>query len=182
MESGVEPLSTRRMRLGLAAAAVAGLISYIVLLLAFNVLEASVATLAFGRRWEDLRILGPAMLYLIFGLPIALLLSFAVGLPIWKRSEARAFRSRRSAWILGASTGAVIGLLLAFIGLLLGLGIYFDDSSYNEYHYGYQVSRDGLPTVLGWIFELLNVIQLAVAGSIGGLTARWIALPAVSKR
>jgi len=145
MESGMEPLSTRSMRLGLATAAVAGLISYIVLSLAFNVLEASVATLAFGRRWEDLRILGPAMLYLIFGLPIALLLSFAVGLPIWKRSEARAFRSRRSAWILGASTGAVIGLLLAFIGLLLGLGIYFDDSSYNDTTMGTRSVETGCP-------------------------------------
>ena len=169
------------MRLGLAVAAVAGLVSYIVLSLGSEVLQGAVVTFAFGRKWQSPP-LGIVILYLSFGLPIALVLSLTVGFPIWKRAEARSDRSRRSALIMGATTAAVIGLLLTFLNLLAGLPYYLTDSTYNEYFHGYQVSKDGLPTLLGWFFVLLNFIYLAVAGSIGGLTARCIALPAALKR
>lgn len=168
MESGREPVSTWRMGLGLAAAAVIGVISYTVLELGMVV----VLTALSGRELTDTRFFNVALVYMIFGTPIALFLGLAVGFPIWKFAEARRLRSRRSALILGASTGAVISLLLSLLPLVFGL---LSQSNYNEWQGGHQIIRDGLPTLRGWFYMLVYVVQLAAAGSIGGLTAHWVA-------
>jgi hypothetical protein len=178
-----ERLSAARMLLGLLAAAVAGLISYVVLDLGARLLQMAVAAFAFGREWGETQILSTAAFYLFFGLPIALILSVAIGLPAWKRADARPLRSVRDALKWGAGVGALIGIALALLGFIMGLRTYLDDSSsFDSWSYGYQVTHDGIPTLVGWIFELLNVLYLTVAGAFGGLVARWVALPRAMKR
>lgn len=172
-----ERLSTERMLLGLAAAALSGLVSYVVLELGVMVLRLFAATIVFGYAWENLPVISMAAFYLFFGLPIALFLSVAIGLPVWKRAESRPLRSRRDALKIGAAVGAGIGLLFAALGFLSGLQTYLDPhASFDSHTFGYQVTRDGLPTLLGWVFEALTMLYFTLAGAIGGLVARWVVL------
>jgi hypothetical protein len=114
---------------------------------------------------------------LFFGLPLTLLLSIAIGLPVWKHAESRPLRSRRDALKIGAAVGASMGVFFLVLNLIIGLQTYLDpNSSSEDWTYGYQVTRDGLPTVLGWLFELLNLLYFALAGAVGGLAARWTAM------
>ena len=167
MNARLGHLSTWRMGLGLAAAAVMGVISYMVLELGTAVVG---TTLVDGGELNSLSVFNAALAFMIFGVPIALVLSLAVGLPIWKFAEARRLRSRRSALILGASTGAVIYLLLIFLPQLYEL------LAYKSNHNSWQAIPGALP---GWFYALLYVMKLAVAGCIGGLTAHWVAFSAV---
>jgi len=182
MSNEQEHVSTGRMLFGLTAAAVAGLVSFVVLALGEEELIAA-AAYAFGHERGDSQILSTAAFYLFFGLPIAVALSIAVGLPVWKRAEARPLRSARNALLLGAAVGALIGLILAALNIALGLETYLNENyEYNSWTYGYQVTRDGLPTLLGWLFEILTLLYFAIAGAVGGLVARWVALPRTLKR
>jgi len=80
--------------------------------------------------------------------------------------------------MLGALVGALIGTVWTLLGLGMGLRTYLDDnSSYNTWSYGYQVTGDGLPTLIGWAFVLLDLLNFIFAGTIGGLAARRVALP-----
>lgn len=98
------------------------------------------------------------------------------------RRRRRPLRSVRNALILGAIVGALIGFALALLNFAMGFQTYLDDnSSYESWSYGYQVTRDGLPTALGWVFELPNVLYFTFAGAIGGFVARWVALAPAMK-
>jgi ABC-type amino acid transport system permease subunit len=166
------------MLLGLLAAAIAGLVTYVAIILTAQFLEFSVAALAFNKEWEDLRVYQTLQLYGVFGLPLSLILSVVVGLPVWEHAEARQLRTSRDAVAWGAIVGAIIGLLFLALEFLMGLRIYFDvDSSFNSYRWGHQVNQDGMPTLLGWVLELLDVLYVALAGAVAGLAARWAALP-----
>jgi hypothetical protein len=78
--------------------------------------------------------------------------------------------------------GALIGFALAIFNFAIGLWVHFDDSWSSETSfYGYQLTRDGLPTLLGWVFELLDLLNLTLAGVIGGLVARVVAVPRGTK-
>jgi ABC-type amino acid transport system permease subunit len=157
------------MLLGLLAAAIAGLVTYVAIILTAQFLEFSVAALAFNKEWEDLRVYQTLQLYGVFGLPLSLILSVVVGLPVWEHAEARQLRTSRDAVAWGAIVGAIIGLLFLALEFLMGLRIYFDvDSSFNSYRWGLQ---------LGWVLELLDVLYVALAGAVAGLAARWAALP-----
>jgi hypothetical protein len=178
MVSEHEQLSTSRMLLGLAAASVVGLASYVFLLFGADLLQAAVAAVISGHEWEATNVSELAAIYLVFGWPVALILSLAVGYPVWKRADSRPFRSARAALSFGAVVGALIGLGFTILTLVVGLRTYLDHgTSFDSWSYGYQVTRDGLPTLIGWAFELLNILYLAAAGAIGGLTARRVALP-----
>ena len=166
------------MLLGLVAAAIAGLIAYIGIILATQFLEFSVATLAFDKEWGDPQVSQIMLLYGTFGLPVSLILSIVVGLPMWEYAEARQLRASRHAVALGAVVGAIIGLLFAAFTFIAGLPTYLDNySSFNSYRWGYQVTRDGIPTLLGWLLELVDVLYLSVAGAAASLAARWTTLP-----
>ena len=170
-----QQLSTGRMLLGLAAAAVAGLCSYVVLELGVTVLRLVVATVAFGHEWKEPQVFSTATFYLFFGLPVALILSVAIGFPVWKQADSRPLRSPRDASKIGAVVGAGIGILFVLLDFLSGLRTYFGPGSFDSYTYGYRVTRDGLPTLLGWLFQVLSVLYFTIAGAIGGLAARWVA-------
>jgi ubiquinone biosynthesis monooxygenase Coq7 len=174
MEAGEEHLSTRRMGRGLTAAAVAGLIAYIAILLGSQAVMFTVAEFAFGSRVANPAFFSRAVLYLIFGLPIALILSRAVGYPIWKRAEARTLRSRRNALAVGAMTGAAIGLLLLAFNILLF--VVFGSA------YSTGVKEDWQRTLFELLFEFYNILCFTAAGAIAGLAARCVALPEDWKR
>ncbi len=166
------------MLLGLAAAAAVGLAVYIGITLLSHLLELGVASLVFGEKWTTPPILQIVLLYLILGLPLSFALSVAIGLPIWRRAESRTLRSGRHAAKLGAMAGAIIGLLVVAFGFLMGLLTYLDaNASFSKWIWGYQVREDGLPTLVGWAFEIVNVACFTLAGSAGGLAARWAVLP-----
>lgn len=171
-------LGTARMIAGLAAAAMAGLVSFIVLTLSVDLLRFGVASAFFGHEWRDPQVFSRAAFYLFFGCPLALLFSFAIGLPVWKHAESKPLRSRGDALRIGAAVGAAIGFLLLLANFVSGLLTYLNpNASYDGWTYGYQVTRDGLPTLIGWLFELLNVVYFSLAGAVGGLVARWVGLP-----
>ena len=180
MDAPQQPLTRSRMLLGLTAAAIAGLAVFIGLTLASDLLQFGVATLVSGEALKTPPVLQPVLLYAVFGFPLSLILSVAVGLPVWEHAETRPLRSRRDAVRLGAGVGVAIGLLSLTIKLFIGLGVYLDpNSSSQSWSWGYQVTNDGLPTLFGWLFELLNVLYFAFAGAVGGVAARWTALPRV---
>lgn len=183
MAADEERLGTWRMLSGLASAALAGLLAYISLQIGAISLEAGAAAIAYGHEWESPPILELASLYLIFGLPISLIMSLAIGLPLWKRAESRPLRTRRDALRLGALVGGLIGVAFLLLNILLGLQTYLSDSSsYDSWSHGYQTIHDGLPTPIGWVFEILNLLYFALAGAVGGLVARWVAFPRSMKR
>ena len=166
MMSGRSALSSRRMLTGLVVAAVAGSLVQTALLLGSILAQQAVAALAFGHRWQlaDLAVLGA--LHGAFGLPLALVLCATVGLPLWKCAERRAIRSSGAAFRLGALAGTIIGLLLAAFALANGLAVRLDENfTYNTYTYGYPLARDGLPTALGWLYELLALLRFGLAGA-----------------
>ncbi len=183
MDAPHQPLTTKRMLLGLTAAAAAGLAALIGITFASNLLQLAVATLVSNEEWRTPPVFQGVLLYAVLGFPLSLIFSVAIGLPVWKRAESRPLRSSGDAIALGANVGATIGLLLLTFSLVMGLRTYFDDnSSYNSWSWGYQVTKDGLPTLFGWLFKLLDVLYFILAGAAGGLAARWTALPKVERQ
>lgn len=110
--------------------------------------------------------------FTIVGLPIALLVSFAVGSPAWDRAEAQGRTRKRDAIWAGARAGLILGLIsLAFTGLI-GLKTALDNnSSFNSYWFGYPTVLDGVPTVFGSILELGELVVTVGMGALAGLTA-----------
>ncbi len=94
-------------------------------------------------------------------------------------AESRPLRSSRDAVALRAIVGATIGdCSFLTLKLIMGLAVYLNpNSSSGSWRWGYQVTKDGLPTLFGWLFELLNLLYFTLAGLAGGLAARWAALP-----
>jgi hypothetical protein len=182
MKANGARLGAGRMVIGLAAGTAAGLASYVFLEVGGTLLQTVLATSVLGLEWEAIEVGDMVTTYLVYGLPLALVLGLAIGLPVWKRTESRGLRSRRDAMTTGATVGAIIGLLLLLTSFLGGLQTYLDDSfTFDSWRYGYQVTRDGLPTPLGWLLNLLQLLYFAAAGAIGGLTARAVALPRTMK-
>jgi hypothetical protein len=89
--------------------------------------------------------------YAIVGLPIALLVSFAVGTPAWDRAEAQGRTRKRDAIGVGARAGLIVGFIsLAFTGFM-ALKMALDDyTSFNSYWWGRATVLDGVPTLLGF--------------------------------
>lgn len=168
------------MAMSIAVASIVGCVAYLAIWIGETYAEIAVATFVLGKDpdWQTEQVLNFVPFYLFFGVPLAIVLGLAVGLPVWKHAESRPLRSGRHAALLGALTGTIIGSLFLLLSLANGLNTYFDDGlSYDSWHWGYQVTKDGMPTPLGWFYQLLNVLYFAVAGILGGLAARWAAVP-----
>ncbi|MBL4896848.1 MAG: hypothetical protein JKY75_08305 [Erythrobacter sp.] len=173
-----EPLGMRRMTLGLVFGSLVGLLSYLALEAGSDLLIQLIAHQFFGFEWSDLHFFETIWFLALFGAPIAIVMGLLVGLPVWQVAEARPLRSWRSASAYGSIAGAVIGLIFLLLGLAIGLQTFLDDrSSYNSWSYGYQVTRDGLPTALGWLIQLKTLLFYCAAGAIGGIAARFLAIP-----
>lgn len=111
-------------------------------------------------------------LYAFFGLPIAVPFVSIAGFILWNRQERRGRTSKSDAWWSGAIVGLSLGAALSGLTFLNGLQTQADPhSSFNSWNYGYQVTRDGMPTALGWLFQLFDVATTTFTGAVAGLSA-----------
>ena len=171
------PLKTGRMVGGLICGSLVGLLCYLLLEAGSDLLTQWIAHQFFGFELRDLHIFETIWFFALFGAPIAIVMGLLIGLPVWKRAEDKPLRSMRSALIYGSIAGVSIGLIFLLLGLAFGLHTFLDDrSSYNSWSYGYQVTKDGLPTALGWLVQLKSLLFYCGAGAAGGLVARFVAL------
>lgn len=168
--------SPMQKAVGLVVASLVGWLLITSQALGWPFVELSVANTFFGKD-ADLPSWGQTArwmyLYAILGLPIALIVCFAVGWPMWILAEKKVFRSLSDAAELGARVGFIIGAGGIVLGFLLGLQITLDDQwSFDRFRWGYQVTRDGLPTLLGLALQLLGLLWTALVGAASGFFAR----------
>jgi hypothetical protein len=115
---------------------------------------------------------GFTWMYVIVGLPVALVLCLALGWPLWIALERRGVRGARNAALTGAAFGLSLALVVQGVGLFYGAQIALDENASSETSiYGYRIIRDGLPTALGWVFNALDTLVTASIGAVAGLTA-----------
>jgi hypothetical protein len=113
--------------------------------------------------------------YAVVGLPIALLVSFAVGAPVWDRAEAEGRTRKRDAVWAGARAGLIVGLVsLAFTGFMALKTALDDNTSFNSYWWGRATVLDGVPTLLGSMLELAELFVTVGTGALAGLSAWWV--------
>lgn len=131
---------------------------------------------------QDLTPLDPVQLrnivslYAFFGLPIAVVFVPLVGYPIWKRTERRGQTNLRDAFWAGALVGLLLGFAIAGYIFVYGLQTMANpNASFDSWTYGHQTMDDGMPTILGWSFQLLDVVFTGVTGAVAGLTAWTVA-------
>jgi hypothetical protein len=125
-----------------------------------------------GRIPELAQLWSITTLYAVFGIPIALVVSFAVGFPVWRYMDAKGLRSSGDAIRAGALAGLIISLVSIALSLLSGLATAADDnSSFSSWTYGQQVIDDGLPTTFGWLMKFLSAVTTIVIGAAAGLGA-----------
>ncbi len=121
-------------------------------------------------------------LYAAFGLPVAVVFVPVVGYPIWKLAERRGQTKLRNALWTGGLVGLILGFALAAYIFIYGLQTMANpDASFDSWTYGYQMMADGMPTALGWGFQLLDVALTGVTGALAGLTA-WTVAAIMNRR
>jgi hypothetical protein len=177
MVNETEPIGTRRMIVGLIFGSLVGLVCYVSLEVSSAFLTQLIVHRFSEFDWRDLQIYETILFFLLFGAPIAVFSGLLVGFPVWRMAEDRILRSNRSALIYGSLTGGCIGLMFLVLELAIGLNTFLDDrSSYDSWSYGYQLTRDGMPTALGWLAELKTLVFFFAAGAVGGFVARTVAI------
>lgn len=180
-------LSSWRMLLGLTVAAATGHFAYLVFQAGALATAILIGKFLFGHTWteSDLIALGSSLLGVgvvsfVFGFPMALGASVAVGFPIWRFSDSKANRTPRHAAVLGALVGALLGFMYSFA---VGMAVYLsENTSYDEFRLGFQVVDDGIPTLVGVIYEIVNILFFAAAGVVAGLFAHLVAIPRAQRR
>ena len=100
----------------------------------------------------------------LFGLPMAIVPSFVIGVPLALLALRRGWTSPRAALGLGALAGSAIGLCLLGWQLLTFSGAWGGSEG--------MLWVDGWPTAVGWRYELRNMALYAFAGGFSGLAAR----------
>jgi hypothetical protein len=122
-------------------------------------------------RWSSAReIFGPVGFAAAIGLPIALVICFAVGYPAWKFASAYGLTTRRNAIEIGAIVGAALYLLVA---AGLHMLVYMDGGSFSYSQGGIPLTKDSLPTLQGVLFDLFLTLLYAADGAVAGLAA-WL--------
>lgn len=117
------PIPVPRRIAGLLAAAVAAWAMLALPVLVPTALSAvrNAVLIPGGWRSEVSFVWGGVAVFGGFGLPIALAVTFAVGLPLWAVLERRGWRSRRVA--VGAAAAAGVALALGYALLVLALNL-----------------------------------------------------------
>lgn len=175
MDNVARTLSSRQMAVGIFVAALIAWLLTVATDIWLPVGEAIFRKNVLGYRGripELAQLWGITTLYAVFGIPIALVVSFAVGFPVWRYMDAKGLRSSGDAIRAGAFAGLIISLVSIALSLLLGLATAADDnSSFSSWAYGQQVIDDGLPTTFGWLMKFLSVVTTIVIGAAAGLGA-----------
>jgi hypothetical protein len=118
--------------------------------------------------WREM--FGGFHFFAVIGLPISLIVCFAVGYPAWRLASARGMTRSRDAMKIGAVIGVALFVLLTTAAQI---STYESDSSHSFTRGGITLVENNLPTVQGLIFELAILPFYAVVGAIAGLTAWW---------
>jgi len=164
----------RRMR-GLLAATLAAWAFFMVAATVIPLLASAVWSFATGQSllWPSFEeIFGYFGLAAKIGLPIALIVCFAVGYPAWKFASSRGLTTRRDAIKIGAIAGGALYLLLSMSAHIM---VYMSSGSNFSYAQGGVIlTKDNLPTFQGILFDLFLTCFYAANGAVAGLAA-WLA-------
>jgi hypothetical protein len=106
------------------------------------------------------------------GLPISLIICFAVGYPAWRFASAHGLTTRWDAVTIGAVIGAALCLLVTLGG---HIATYMGGGSYSYSRGGVLLAKDSLPTFQGVLFDLfLMMLFYAPDGAVAGLDALFV--------
>ena len=105
------------------------------------------------------------------GLPISLIICFALGYPAWKFASAYGRTTRRDAIKIGAIVGAALFLVVA-VGL--HIFVYTGSGRFSYTQGGMLLTKDNLPTLQGVTFDVFLTLFYAAIGAVAGLAA-WLA-------
>ena len=156
---------------GLLAASLAAWGFFMILATALPLLANAIASLSRDVVWPSAReVLGPVVFLAAIGLPIALLICFAVGYPAWKFASTHGLTTRWDAIRIGAIVGAVLYVLVA---MSLHILVYLNASSVSYSQGGILLTKDSLPTLQGIVFDLFLTLFYAADGAVAGLAA-WL--------
>ncbi|MCA6108957.1 hypothetical protein [Bradyrhizobium cenepequi] len=100
------------------------------------------------------------------GLPISLIICFAVGYPAWKFASTHGLTTRWDA----VKIGAALYLLVTVGG---HIAIYMGRGSYSYAQGGVLLTKDSVPTFQGVVFDLFLTLFYAADGAVAGLAA-WL--------
>lgn len=170
--SAVAASNPHRAR-GLLAASLAAWGFFMVLATALPLLANGMLSLTSNDTvWPSAReIFGPVGFTAAIGLPISLVICFALGYPAWKWASRYGLTSRWDAIKIGAAVGAAFCLLMA-VGL--HVLVYTNGGSYSYTQGGIVLTKDSLPTSQGILFDLFLMLFYAADGAVAGLAA-WLA-------
>ena len=163
----------RRAR-GLLAASLAAWAFFVVVATAAPLLATGVWSLTTGQdvNWPSYReIFGFFGFAVTIGLPISLIICFAVGYPAWRFASAHGLTTRWDAVKIGAVIGAALCLLVT---LGSHIAIHMGGGSYSYSRGGVLLAEDSLPTFQGVLFDLFLMLFYAADGAVAGLAA-WFA-------
>lgn len=116
---------------------------------------------------------------IVIGLPLAVIVTFVLGFPLWKITERGRQLGYTKALMMGSIAGAIIGFVPTVVLQLITLlsTSVNDNFSSGTWTYGYRLSRDGLLTSLGWALAAKNAFYTVMLGGLTGIVARCIAGP-----
>jgi hypothetical protein len=163
----------RRAR-GLLAASFAAWTFFMVVATAAPLLAAGIWSLMTGRdvTWPSSgEIVGSFGFALAIGLPISLIICFALGYPAWKFASAHGLTTRWDAVKIGAVIGATLCLLVT-IGS--HIAIFMGGGSYSYSQGGILLTKDSLPTFQGVLFDFFLTLFYAADGAVAGLAAWFV--------
>lgn len=113
--------------------------------------------------------LGVVVLFALFGLPITLIATFAIGYPAWRMAELYGFETRKGGMLWGAICGGLIAALSTALTVLTAdPGMSYGGSEGN-------LMVDGRLTALGWTAQLESLVFLVAVGACAGFVAVWVA-------
>jgi cation transport ATPase len=105
------------------------------------------------------------MLLALYGLPLAVVVTFLFGWPMWWIAEERGLRTRRH----GMSLGAIAGVAIAFVSLALQFATLGNTASRGD-SFGNSV-QDGQFTLYGWLLVFVDSLVIVGAAMLAGYTA-----------
>jgi len=158
---------------GLFVASLAAWTSFMLIATAVPLIYIAGTSLATGKPpiWPSSQeLFGGIVPIAVIGLPISLVVCFAVGYPIWRFASARGLTRGRNAVKIGALAGIAFFLVLTTAAQI---SIYVSNSTYSFSRGGITLTENNLPTVEGLLFELFLLPLYAVVGAVAGFVAWW---------
>lgn len=112
-----------------------------------------------------------AMIYAIVGIPIALVVTGAIGWPLWLVLNSRGHAGYRNAAFSGALVGAAIAFFELAATYIYGQQLAHDPAFTEDSTYGFLIQRDGIQTALGWTMLGVRAAGTVLTGAAAGAAA-----------